>query len=30
MLIGLRGASGSTGVQLVPLADAPEGGLCKP
>ena len=30
MLIGLQGAGGPTGVQLVPLADAPEGGLCKP
>ena len=30
MLIGLQGASGTTTVQLVPLADAPEGGLCKP
>lgn len=30
MLIGLQGGSGSTVVQLVPLADAPEGGLCKP
>ena len=28
--IGLQGGSGAVGAQLVPLADAPEGGVCKP
>ena len=30
MLIGLQKGSGVTAIQLVPLADAPEGGVCKP
>lgn len=30
MLIGLQGGSGETAVQMVPLNDAPEGGVCKP
>ena len=30
MLIGLQGGSGATAAQIVPLADAPEGGVCKP
>ena len=30
MLIGLQGGSGAMAAQIVPLADAPEGGVCKP
>lgn len=30
MLIGLQTGTGLTAIQLVPLADAPEGGVCKP
>ena len=30
MLIGLQGGGGATAAQIVPLADAPEGGVCKP
>jgi hypothetical protein len=30
MLLGLQKGSGPTAVQIVPLNDAPEGGVCKP
>lgn len=30
MFIGLQKGSGEVVAQLVPLADAPEGGVCKP
>ena len=30
MLIGLQKGNGLSAIQLVPLADAPEGGVCKP
>ena len=30
ILIGLQKATGITGLQVIPLVDAPEGGVCKP
>eukprot|EP01048_Picozoa_sp_COSAG05_P001947 COSAG05_NODE_72_length_21963_cov_153.494535_3_plen_91_part_00 len=30
VLLGLQKGSGTTAIQIVPLADAPEGGVCKP
>ena len=30
MLIGLQKGAGAQAIQVVPLNDAPEGGVCKP